>query len=43
MQRKDYKIVDNPRIQTFGLLGDKEEKIFIKELDDNIKLYISIC
>lgn len=41
MQIKDSKIVDNPRIQTFGLLGDKEEKIFIKELDDNIKLYIS--
>lgn len=41
MQMKDSKLVDNPRIQTFGLLGDKEEKIFIKELDDAIKLYIS--
>ncbi len=41
MQIKDSKMVENPRIQTFGLLGDKEEKIFIKELDDAIKLYIS--
>lgn len=41
MQIKDSKIIDNPRIQTFGLLGDKEEKIFTKELDDAIKLYIS--
>ena len=40
MQIKDSKLIDNPRIQTFGLLGDKEEKIFIKELDEAIKLYI---
>lgn len=34
-------IVGNPRIQTFGLLGDKEEKYFIKELEDSINLYIN--
>lgn len=41
MQLKNAKMIDNPRIQTFGLLGDKEEKVFIKELDDATKLYIS--
>lgn len=42
MQIKDSnKIIENPRIQTFGLLGDKEERLFTKELDDAIKLYIS--
>ncbi|RAX55353.1 ribonuclease J [Helicobacter sp. 16-1353] len=41
MQIKNNKIVENPRIQTFGLLGDKEERMFVKELDDAIKLYVS--
>lgn len=35
------KIIENPRIQTMGLLGNIEERNFAKELDDTIKLYIS--
>lgn len=41
ISKTQNKIIDNPRIQSFGLLGDREERYFIKELDDAIKLHIS--
>lgn len=41
MSKAENKVIDSLRIQTFGLLGDREERYFVKELDDAIKLYIS--
>ena len=34
-------IINSPRIQTFGLLGDKEERYFIEEIENSIALYVN--
>jgi len=41
VDRKNKKLISRPRVTTFGIIADKEDKIFAKEMEDVLTNYIN--